>query len=198
MNEEPRESGRATVGRRALLGAGTALAAGTATMLLPGGAASAGSRYNLQDEADIRQLSINYALGTDSISAGNKPRALEFYGRTFSDDAPITAGFDPAAPALVANGPAAWADVVVTAFQPYSATQHLLGTINVDFGGRHGPVTMSTYLHATHVFKAPSKDLLTVLGVYIDTVEQQRRTGWRIVNRFLQFISFETSQRTLP
>ena len=198
VHDHADKSVRPTVGRRALLGAGTAVVAGTAAVLLPSGAVSAGGWHSLQDEADIRQLSINYALGTDSISAGNKPRALDYYSRTFSPDALITAGFDPAAPALVANGPAAWADVVENAFQPYSATQHLLGTINVDFGQRGGGATMSTYLHATHVFKAPSMDLLTVLGTYIDTVEQQRRTGWRIVKRFLQFTSFETSQRTAP
>ncbi len=167
-------------------------------MLLDGGGASAGGWHGLQDEADIRQLSINYALGTDSISAGNKPRALDYYGRTFSSDALITAGFEPGAPLLVAHGPQEWADVVVKAFEPYSATQHLLGTINVEFDDRGRSATMSTYLHATHVLKAPSTDLLTVLGTYYDTVEQQRRSGWRIVKRFLQFTSFETSQRTLP
>lgn len=173
------------------------MVAGTAAVLLPSGSASAGGWHSLQDEADIRQLSINYALGTDSISAGNKPKALEYYGRTFSADALITAGFDPAAPALVANGPQAWADVVEKAFQPYSATQHLLGTINVDFDQLRGSAMMTTYLHATHVVTA-NKDLLTVLGTYYDTVEQQRRVGWRIVKRFLQFTSFETSQRSLP
>lgn len=195
MNDQTLDSGR-SVGRRTLLGA--AVVAGTAAVLVDSGTASAGSWHNLQDEADIRQLSINYALGTDSISAGNKPRALEYYGRTFSADALITAGFDPAAPALVANGPQEWADVVENAFQPYSATQHLLGTIDIEIDNRRGPASMSTYLQATHVFTAPSKDLLTVLGTYYDTVERQRRGGWLIVKRFLQFTSFETSQRSAP
>jgi hypothetical protein len=200
MNDQTNSPSR-TVGRRTMLGAGAAVVAGTGAILLDGGTAGAsgwaGNR-DTTDDAAIRQLSINYALGTDSISAGDVPTALDFYHRTFSDDAVITAGFDRTAPALVANGPDAWAAVVENAFQPYSATQHLLGTINVVFDNRRGnSATMTTYLHATHVFKAPDMSLLTVLGTYYDTVQQSRR-AWRIVNRFLLFKSFETSKRTAP
>lgn len=89
--------------------------------------------------------------------------------------------------------------VVAEAFTPYTATQHLLGTIDVVFPDVRGPrrrASMSTYLHATHVFAA-SKELLTVLGTYVDDVVLVDGQ-WRIVERFLQFTSFETSTRTLP
>jgi hypothetical protein len=44
---------------------------------------------------------------------------------------------------------------------------------------------------------AATKELSTVLGTYFDQVELIDR-NWRIVDRFLQFTSFETSPRTLP
>lgn len=187
-----------SLGRRALLGGGGAIA-GSAVILGGADAASAsGGQRRLEDEANIKQLSVNYALGTDAVSAGDVDRALALYAMTFAENAPIAAGFDRANPSLSAIGPTEWAERVSDAFIPYSATQHLLGTINVEFDpNRKGVAQMTTYLHATHVYAA-KLELLTVLGTYIDTVERIRRVGWRITNRFLQFTSFETSPRLAP
>jgi len=184
--------------RRAVLGGGAVVAAGAAAAIVgPGVAAAGGTNANdVADKSQIYQLSINYGLGTDSISAKNKPRALELYSATFTDDAPISAGFDRANPSLVAIGPAAWADVVEQAFVGYSATQHHLATINIELTGKK-TAQMSSYLHATHVLNAPSDQLLIVLGTYFDDVEL-RRAGWRIVRRFLQFTAFYSVARTAP
>jgi hypothetical protein len=184
--------------RRVLIGSGGALAGAVAAV----GAAAPAGASDVGDEGEaaaIRQLSINYAIGTDAVSHGDLDTARARYAATFTADAPIAAGFDRTAPALTAHGPEEWLGVVVDAFQPYTATQHLLGTIDVVFPAgrrRRRDASMSTYLHATHVLAA-SKELLTVLGTYLDRVELIDRE-WRIVDRFLQFTSFETTARTLP
>ena len=187
-----------TTRRRALIGGGGALVGAIAVV---GSAAPAAASDNSDelDAAAIRQLSINYAIGTDAVSRGDLDTARARYAASFTPTATIAAGFDPAAPALVANGPEEWLAVVVEAFQPYTATQHLIGTIDVVFPDGRGPrreASMSTYLNATHVLAA-TEELSTVLGTYFDDV-QLIDGSWRIVHRFLQFTSFETSPRTLP
>ena len=184
--------------RRSVLGGGAALAAGAAALVAPAGVASARSNpASTSDEAEIRRLSIDYALGTDAIAVGDVATGRELYTRIFAPDAPIRAGFDPAAPSLTSVGPREWADVVVGAFEPYLATQHLLGTIAITLGSnRRAPARMTTYLQATHVLR-DSPELLTVLGTYVDRVER-RSGGWQITDRFLRFTAFSTTPRTLP
>lgn len=174
------------------------IAAGSAAALLPSGTAGAGSANAAQasDQLAIRQLSIDYALGTDAIGVGDIDAGRALYAQAFADDATIGAGFDPANPALVANGRDEWADVVIGAFQAYSATQHLLGTINVTVDQNRQAARMTSYLEATHVLKN-SLELLIVKGTYIDTVERSQGQ-WVIVERFLQFLSYNTVARTLP
>ena len=187
-----------TTRRNALIGGGVALA-GAVGIVGSGAVASASDVRDELEAAAIRQLSINYAIGTDAVSRGDLDTARARYSATFTAGAPIAAGFDRNAPALTAHGPEEWLGVVVEAFKPYTATQHLLGTIDVVFPvsrGRLREASMSTYLHATHV-SAASSELLTVLGTYFDQVRLVDG-GWRIVNRFLQFTSFETAPRTLP
>jgi hypothetical protein len=187
-----------TTRRRALIGGGGALV-GALGVVGSAAPAAAGDNRDELDAAAIRQLSINYAIGTDAVSRGDLDTARARYQASFTPDATIGAGFDPAAPALTAQGPEEWLGVVAQAFEPYTATQHLLGTIDVVFPagpGRRRQASMSTYLNATHVLAA-TKELSTVLGTYFDQVELIDR-NWRIVDRFLQFTSFETSPRTLP
>jgi hypothetical protein len=199
---------RARLSRRTAIAA-TATAAATAAAVLgaPGAAFADGGDDGSGSAADqlaIAKLAVYYGLGTDAIAAAAGAAAgLPYYRRIFTPDATIAAGFDRSAPALTSTGPDEWAAVVAGAFVPYQATQHLLGTINVEIGRdgagnrtKKSRASMSTYLTATHVFRA-NKDLLIVLGTYYDDVERTRG-GWRIVNRFLQFTSFETRQRTAP
>ncbi|BAN03250.1 nuclear transport factor 2 family protein [Ilumatobacter coccineus] len=200
MTSSPDNPSRRSVARRAVIGGGgAALVAGSAAALLPSGTVSAGRSSNparAADELAIRQLSVNYALGTDAIGAGDIAGGRALYEQAFTAEATIAAGFDRAAPALVANGRDEWADVVIGAFQSYSATQHLLGTINITIDQRGRSAQMTSYLEATHVLRA-SQELLIVKGTYIDTVESDRG-DWRITERFLQFMSYNTVPRTLP
>jgi len=187
-----------TTRRTVLLGGGAAVA-GAAVLVGTGTPVGASDVRDEREAAAIRQLSINYALGTDAVARGDLDAARALYEATFTADAAISAGFDPAAPALTATGPEEWLGVVADAFVPYTATQHLLGTINVEFPdqpGRRRQASMSSYLHATHVFEA-TPELLKVLGTYFDDVAVVDGE-WRIVARFLQFLSFETVPRTLP
>lgn len=200
-NSQPSEleSTFPTLGRRAAIG-GVAAAAGSLAVLVGGQTASAtgGGQARAADEAAIRQLSIDYALGTDAIAIGDFETGRRLYDGAFSENAPISAGFDPSAAALRAEGPEAWANVVIGAFTSYTATQHLLGTINVVFDAdQRNRAQMTSYLQATHVL-ADAPELLIVSGTYIDTVERQRNREWRITERFLQFLSFSTTPRTLP
>lgn len=192
--------------RRGAMLTGAAVTAG-AVLAAPAAAFADGdddSGGSAADQLAIAKLAVYYGLGTDAISrTASRNGGLPYYRRIFTPDARISAGFDPAAPALTSTGPDEWAGVVEGAFVPYSATQHLLGTINVEIGRdgagnrtKRSQASMSTYLTATHIFKA-NKDILIVLGTYYDEVVRTR-DGWRIAQRFLQFTSFETRQRTAP
>jgi hypothetical protein len=157
---------------------------------------SAEVEVEVADESAIRRLSVRYAVATDAICRGGKADALGAYNLIFTPDAVVAAGFDAGSPQLVASGPAEWADVVEAAFVDYSATQHLLGSIDVVFEGAD-TARMTSYLTASHVFAAPSTDVMTVLGTYVDAVER-RAEGWRIVHRFLQFTAFSSAPRIAP
>jgi hypothetical protein len=111
----------------------------------------------LQDEAEIRQLTICYALGTDAIGVGDVDKGKALYKDCFTEDAPIAALF-PDGQGTERTGPAAWADFVNEIFRDnkYTATQHLIGTINISIDhttGKTGTMTasMTSYLHATHL-----------------------------------------------
>lgn len=185
------------LGRRSVLGAGAAaVVAGSAAALAVASPASAGRNpVDTTAEVAIRQLAVDYAIGTDAIAVGDLDTALARYRRAFSPDATIAAGWDSAAPALSATGPDAWAQIVQNAFVPHLATQHLLGSIDVTLDGRSA-ATMSSYLEATHVYR-DQPNLLIVKGTYYDQV-QRTAQGWRITARFLQFVSFNTVARLLP
>ena len=108
---------------------------------------------HLQDEAAIRQLTICYALGTDAIGAGEVDKGKALYKACFTQDAPIAALF-PDGQGTERTGPAAWADFVNEIFRDnkYTATQHLIGTINISIDHTTGKTaSMTSYLHATHL-----------------------------------------------
>jgi hypothetical protein len=56
---------------------------------------------------------------------------------------------------------------------------------------------MTSYLIATHVFRN-TLQLSTVLGTYIDVVENIRRVGWRITERLPALTSSALSERVAP
>lgn len=184
-----------TAGRRKFITAGAALAAGSAALVGSSAVASAGggdpSQSQLLDEAQIKQLAINYALATDMIGRGKRAEGLALYRQTFTPDAPIQAG---SSPTLI--GPEAWEEYVYNALKNFSATQHLLGTQNVTLPNGGNPKTgqASSYLHATHEY-SPGGNILVVLGTYYDDVVRTK-DGWRISKRTLVFVSVEL--RTHP
>lgn len=200
------DNGSARLSRRGAMVTGAAVTAG-AVLAAPGIAFADGGDDDggsAGDQLAIAKLAVYYGLGTDAISAsGGAEAGLPYYRRIFAADAKISAGFSRAAPALTSTGPDEWAAVVAGAFVPYTATQHHLGTINVEIGRdgagnrtKRSQASMSSYLIATHVFRA-NKDILVVLGTYYDDVVRTR-DGWKIAARFLQFTSFETRQRSAP
>ncbi len=153
-------------------------------------------RLDVEDEAVIRRLTVCYALGTDAIGHGELKEGLALYHDCFTDDF-VFSLFLPGNedPVDVVTGTSAWADYVDNAFrtQPsptggapgYSATQHLLGSIDVQSHGERG--TMSTYLQATHFFIDPPGAVNIVFGTYRDVV--RRINGrWLITERGLEIL----------
>ena len=148
----------------------------------------------LQDEADIRKLTICYAHGTDAIGRGDVTAGRALYQPCFTKDAAFSVVF-PNGQIEERTGSDAWADFVATVFQGagYTSTQHLLGTISIE--AQDKSATMSTYLHATHVLPNGSIDIAN--GTYEDSVVKTAE-GWRIQSRKLTLITFLNLAPTAP
>ncbi len=148
----------------------------------------------LQDEADIRKLTICYAHGTDAIGRGDVAAGRAIYQPCFTQDATFSVVF-PNGQEEKRTGSDAWADFVATVFQGagYTNTQHLIGTISIE--AQDKSATMSTYLHATHVLPNGSMDIAN--GTYEDSVVQTAE-GWRIQSRRLTLITFLNLAPTAP
>ena len=144
---------------------------------------------SLQDEAAIRQLTICYALGTDAIGTGEVDKGKALYKDCFTEDAPIAAFF-PDGQGTERTGPAAWATFVNEIFRDnaYTATQHLIGTINISIDHTTGTTaSMTSYAHATHLL--PNGSINVANGTYEDEVVKTE-AGWRIRKRTLKLITF--------
>ena len=148
----------------------------------------------LQNEADIRKLTLCYAHGTDAIGRGDVAAGRAIYQPCFTKDATFSVVF-PNGQQEERIGSDAWADFVATVFQGagYTSTQHLLGTISIELQDKSA--TMSTYLHATHVLPNGSMDIAN--GTYEDTVVKTEE-GWRIQSRKLTLITFLNLAPTAP
>ena len=148
----------------------------------------------LQNEADIRKLTICYAHGTDAIGRGDVAAGKAIYQPCFTKDAAFSVVF-PNGQQEKRTGSDAWADFVATVFQGagYTSTQHLLGTISIELQDKSA--TMSTYLHATHVLPNGSMDIAN--GTYEDTLVKTEE-GWRIQSRKLTLITFLNLAPTAP
>ena len=143
----------------------------------------------LQDEANIRQLTICYALGTDAIGAGDVDTGKALYRDCFTEDASIAAFF-PDGQGADRTGPDAWADFVHATFRQnqYTATQHLIGTITISIDPTTGTTaTMTSYLHATHLL--PNGSINVANGSYEDEAVKTA-AGWRIRKRTLRLMTF--------
>ncbi|BAY91178.1 hypothetical protein NIES3275_32000 [Microchaete diplosiphon NIES-3275] len=137
-------------------------------------------------QLDIEKLTVCYALGTDAIGRGDLQGGKNIYPDCFTPNATITAVF-PDGTTQTYIGTNAWADFVYAVFQGngYVATQHLIGTININVNGNNA--TMTSYLHATHKRSDTSIDVAN--GTYEDEVIQQNGR-WKIRRRTLKLITF--------
>ena len=140
----------------------------------------------------IMELRRMYGLATDLIGSGDASKVKEgeaIYEEIFTPAARLSAeGVE------TVNGPAAWADVVRNALEPYSATQHLIGTqvvtsLELPEGDTPGHATMVSYLHAWHV--EPDGALWTFLGTYHDKLVHTGGSGWQIDGMHLERVTGE-------
>jgi SnoaL-like domain len=179
------------------LGAGgLALAAGPEAALGESRASTRRGRLTPADRDALIRLKVDYALGTDAISAGDVARGLQLYRRVFTRDARITAGFDEADPLLSSTGPDELAENIQAALAAAAGSQHFIGTTAVDAGNDRRTARITAYFQATVLAEA-DKTMTTYLGTYFD---EARRTGgrWRLTKSFAKYLAIQTSTRDAP
>lgn len=155
-------------------------------VLFLGGKFELASATQPNAELEIQKLTSCYALGTDAIGRGNLLEGKNIYRDCFTQDSVLTAIF-PNGTSETRYGTDSWADFVYSVFQGngYTATQHLMGTINISV--QNNQATMTSYLHATHKRSETSIDVAN--GTYEDKVVN-RNGRWKIRNRTLKLIDF--------
>ncbi|WP_414513375.1 nuclear transport factor 2 family protein [Nostoc sp. PCC 9305] len=155
-------------------------------VLFVGGKFELASAAQPNAELEIQKLTSCYALGTDAIGRGNLQEGKNIYRDCFTQDSVLTAIF-PDGATQTNYGTDSWADFVYSVFQGngYTATQHLMGTINISV--QNNQATMTSYLHATHKRSETSIDVAN--GTYEDQVVN-RNGRWKIRNRTLKLIDF--------
>jgi hypothetical protein len=168
----------------------TAVAAGTASA--NGSTQKRRSSLSPADLAEIYQLKVHYAFGTDLIAEGEFDAGLELYRAVFSDDAEVSAGFAGAPPLFTVTGPDALAAAVRDATAGSIASQHLIGSVDIvggDGRGRSKTAEIKAYVQATSLFRETA-EVQRILATYFD--EAERRSGeWRITRSFSQLLSIE-------
>jgi len=157
-----------------------------AMVVILGGRFEVASASQPNAKAEIEELTVCYALGTDAIGRGNLQEGKNIYQNCFTPDATITAVF-PNGASETRYGANDWADFVYAVFQAngYQATQHLIGTVNISV--KNNQASMSSYLHATHKLSETSIDVAN--GTYVDEVVKTQGS-WKISRRTLTLIDF--------
>ena len=141
-------------------------------------------------ESAIRQLAVNYALGTDAIGRDEPETGRALYQQTFLPDADISIAGNPE---TQRTGPDEWVGFVEGTFRGagHVATQHLIGSVNIVPGEDGESAEMSTYMHASHL--GPTGDVFVVLLTYVDRAVHTD-DGWRIARRTLYPMASWTQQ----
>ena len=143
------------------------------------------------DKHEIETLQRLYAKATDTIGHATPEKVAEgraIYHRIYTDDVQIRTANTDGDP-LVANGPDEWVDVVHSALQDYTGTQHLIGTQLTQVSGDEGE--MESYLNAWH--KNPDASVYYFLGTYISKVRRMPE-GWKIYDMTLRLDTSGTVQ----
>lgn len=155
-------------------------------VLFIGGRFEIASATQPNAELEIQKLTSCYSLGTDAIGRGNLLEGKNIYRNCFTQDAVLTAIF-PDGTTQTNYGTDSWADFVYSVFQGngYTATQHLMGTINISI--ENNQAVMTSYLHATHKRSETSIDVAN--GTYEDQVVNINGR-WKIRKRTLKLIDF--------
>ncbi|QKQ76622.1 nuclear transport factor 2 family protein [Nostoc sp. TCL240-02] len=185
--EKRREAGRiVTKAISFLLNQITLIVLAVILVLFIGGRFELANATQPNAELEIQKLTSCYALGTDAIGRGNLLQGKNIYRDCFTQDAVLTAIF-PDGTTQTNYGTDAWADFVYSVFQGngYTATQHLMGTINISI--ENNKATMTSYLHATHKRSETSIDVAN--GTYEDQVVNINGR-WKIRKRTLKLIDF--------
>ena len=154
---------------------------------------------------DIQYLQQLYARATDLIgtnTGAGVERGRAIYRRIFTPDAMIRAG-GSGAEQLVRQGPDSWVELVMEGLNPYSSTQHLIGTqiVEIEFMDvdSQGAVTagkgrMESYLQGWHENR-PEGNVWVYLGTYDSKVRFTPGVGWQIYDMTLSQVAGE--QRAL-
>jgi len=143
------------------------------------------------DKHEIETLQRLYAKATDTIGLGTAEKIEEgraIYHRIYTDDVQIRTANTGGEP-LVANGADEWVDIVHSALNDYTGTQHLIGTQLTEVSGDEGQ--MESYLNAWH--KNPDGSVYYFLGTYISSVRRISE-GWKIYDMTLRLDTSGTVQ----
>lgn len=150
---------------------------------------------------DIQYLQQLYAKATDIIGTNTEAgieQGRAIYHRIFTEDAAIRASGRGAEP-LERQGPDGWVEVVMEALDPYSSTQHLIGTQiveieSMDVNGQGavtaGEARMESYLQAWHENRNAGNVWL-FLGTYDSKVRLTPGVGWQIYDMTLTQVAGE-------
>ncbi len=181
----------ASFGRHAQVALFVTVGAAASVMLGAGYVNASPHGAQRADEAEIAKLPVCYALGTDAIGRGDVAQGKAIYVPCFTGDAVLSVYFPGSPfngpPSFSTVGTSSWGDFVSNTFTAngYTATQHLMGSIDVHVDGSHA--TMTSYLHATHVLADGTIDVAN--GTYEDEVVRQNG-DWKIKSRTLKLITF--------
>jgi ketosteroid isomerase-like protein len=119
----------------------------------------------LEDRLAVTDVIIRYANSADA-------RDMERFGTCFTEDVQVQ-GFSE----TPFSGRDAFVDLIRGAMQPFSRSQHLLGTHEVEIQG--DTATLRTYFQVMSVPADDAKRRRLLWGIYADTLVRQQ-DQWRI------------------
>jgi hypothetical protein len=208
LDADHSDSSTQAIGRRALIAGGAGLlVSGTALMANAGTAGaqvdtSPGRPVPADVYAEICQLKANYVTATDSLPfPGTSDRALQLYRATYSDDAEVSAGYDPAVPDFLVHGPDELFQVLQAGLASFRASQHNVGVIHVSLSDLSKPrrqlATITAHVLVTLV-PSEGNGLTRLVATYHDEAQRRGRGRWQVTKSFAQYLATETAVRVLP